>query len=284
MSALSSNLPGFGGLAATFDTAAELYERARPEYPDALFADLATLTGRRGESARVLEIGAGTGKATRGLLALGWRVTALEPGAELAGVARRVLHGLGAFTLEQSTFEAWDAGPRLFDVVFAATSWHWLDQSAAFAKAARVLEPGGQLAIVTTDHVLPSEDGDDFFVDIDAAYVRAGLSDGKGPPSTPEAVVSALAPQIEASGWFEVPRVVRHVWSQEYTADEFLAVLSTYSNHIAASAAQRGGLFADARALIEARPGGVVRKHYLNQLYLARRAPLTTSPGGGTHA
>jgi hypothetical protein len=85
----------YGALAQTFNSAAELYERARPRYPDQLFADLAATTGLGGRPARVVEIGPGTGQATRGLLGQGWRVHALEPGRELAAVARRVLAGQG---------------------------------------------------------------------------------------------------------------------------------------------------------------------------------------------
>src|SRR5215204_2198587 len=70
----------YAGLATTFDTGAELYERARPGYPRQLFADLAMSTGLRAAGARVLEVGAGTGQATRGLLECGWSVVALEPG------------------------------------------------------------------------------------------------------------------------------------------------------------------------------------------------------------
>lgn len=58
----------YAGLARTFDTAAELYERARPGYPNQLFVDLAMSTGLRTPGARVLEVGTGTGQATRGLL------------------------------------------------------------------------------------------------------------------------------------------------------------------------------------------------------------------------
>ena len=83
----------YTGLATTFDTAAELYALARPGYPLGLFDDLAATTDLQGATARVLEVGAGTGQATRGLVARGWSVVALEPGRELAATARRVLGG-----------------------------------------------------------------------------------------------------------------------------------------------------------------------------------------------
>src|SRR5688500_10283875 len=118
----------YTGLATTFDTAAELYARARPGYPRELFDDLAASAGLQVGSARVLEVGAGTGQATRGLLERGWSVVALEPGPELAAAARRALAGRGPADVVESTLEEWEAsGPGTFDLVFAATSWHWLD-------------------------------------------------------------------------------------------------------------------------------------------------------------
>ena len=74
----------------TFDEVAELYDRHRPGYPEALFEDLVALSGLA-PAGRILEIGAGTGQATRPLARRGFRVLCLEPGAALARVARRKL-------------------------------------------------------------------------------------------------------------------------------------------------------------------------------------------------
>jgi SAM-dependent methyltransferase len=99
----------YEGLPTTFDTVAELYERARPGYPAELFDELAALIGGGTGDVRVLEIGPGTGQATRGLLARGWRVVALEPGAELAAVARRVLAGIGDLEMHVTRKAAYEA-------------------------------------------------------------------------------------------------------------------------------------------------------------------------------
>lgn len=264
----------YGRLARTFDTAAELYERARPRYPERLFADLADVTGLRGRPAAVVEIGPGTGQATRGLLASGWRVVALEPGRELAAVAERVLAGRGDLVVEPQPFETWQpAEPASFDLVFAATAWHWVDPRAGYPHAAEVLRPGGSLAIVATEHVLPEDDGDLFFRDVEAVYDPVGLGDGLGGPRPPAAVRPPDLAPMRASGLFAEPVVHRYVWSQVHSAAQYLDLLSTYSNHIAATPDQRAQLFGRIRALIDARPTGTVRKHYLNLLQVARRLP-----------
>ena len=261
----------YTGLATTFDRAAELYDRMRPGYPVELFGDLAADTGLEGARARVLEVGAGTGQATRGLLGQGWSVVALEPGRDLAARARVVLAGHAGVDVVVSTFERWEGdGQAAFDLVFAATSWHWLDGQVAYRRAAELLRPRGYLAIVATHHVLPP-DGDDFFGEVERAYEEVGMSDGQGGPKPPDAIEAPDGEAMVGSGFFAEPIIHRYVWSREYTTDEYLALLSTYSGHIAASRQQRETLFARIRELIEARPSATVRKHYLNMLEVARR-------------
>lgn len=219
----------------------------------------------------MLEIGPGTGQATRGLLAEGWSVVALEPGPALARVARRVLAGLGPVEIVTDTFEQWPAEDASFNLVFAATSWHWLDPTVAYPKASRLLRPGGSLAIVATAHVLP-ERGDTFFRQVQQVYDAVGMGDGLGGPLPPEAIEAPDVPWIEDSGLFEPPTVRRYVSEYRYSAAEYLDLLGTYSGHIAAGARQREILFADIRRLIEGHPSGAVRKHYLHLLQTARRA------------
>ena len=264
-------LEPYTGRATTFDTAAEGYERARPGYPPALFADLADLLAARAERARVLEIGAGTGQATRGLLDRGWSVVALEPGARLAAVARRVLAGRGDVEVVEQPFERWDADDREpFDLVLAATSWHWVDPSVGYGRAAGLLRDGGLLAVAATEHVLPP-DGDDFFRQVEAAYDEVGLGDGRGGPAHPDTIEPPDVAAMRGSGLFAEPEVRRYLWAQDYTAEEYVTLLSTYSNHIAASPEQRDTLFARVRELVARRPSGTVRKHYLTLLQTARR-------------
>lgn len=260
----------FEGLATTFNRIAEEYQRARPGYPPELFVHLEELLESPLVARRVLEIGAGTGQATRGLLARGAQVVALEPGAELAAVARRVLAGLGDVEVVVAPFEKWEPAGVSFDIVLAATSWHWLDQDVAFSKAAELLRPGGGLAIVATEHVLPEEGGDPFFREVEDAYDAVGLGDGRGGPVPPEKLSAPDVASLDASGLFGKVDVRRYVWSRSYSADQYLALLSTYSGHIAAAPSQRERLFHDIRQRIEARPGASVRKHYLTTLQYAR--------------
>ena len=134
-------------LARVFNEVAELYDRVRPGYPDELFADLVAVTGMD-ERSSVLEVGCGTGQATRSLAALGCSVTAIEPGAEMAALARQRLATFGNVTVQTSTFEHWDDRGARFDVVVAASAWHWVDLPAGWQRAHDLLRPGGWMALL----------------------------------------------------------------------------------------------------------------------------------------
>ncbi|WP_307841232.1 class I SAM-dependent methyltransferase [Streptomyces endocoffeicus] len=134
-------------LGRVFNEVAEVYDRVRPGYPDELFADLVAITGMD-ERSSVLEVGCGTGQATRSLAALGCSVTAVEPGREMAALARRRLATFPNVDVETSTFEEWDDRGARFDALVVASSWHWVDPSIGRRRAHDVLRPGGRLALL----------------------------------------------------------------------------------------------------------------------------------------
>jgi SAM-dependent methyltransferase len=126
--------------ARSFGAAADVYERARPSYPEAAIDWLLP------EGARtVLDLGAGTGKLTRGLAARGLDVVAVEPLAEMraslawAAPEARALEG---------TAEAIPLADDSVDALTVAQAWHWVDPERATAEAARVLRPGGTLGLI----------------------------------------------------------------------------------------------------------------------------------------
>lgn len=140
-------MTGSWNLGRVFNEVPELYDRVRPGYTDELFADLVAITGMDTGSS-VLEVGCGTGQATRSLAALGCSVTAVERGAGMAALARQRLAAFRNVTVETSTFEEWDDGGRRFDVLVAASAWHWVDPSIGWPRAHDVLHPGGWMALL----------------------------------------------------------------------------------------------------------------------------------------
>jgi SAM-dependent methyltransferase len=130
-----------------FNQVAAEYDRHRPTYPEQL-VDLACLLAGIERGDQVLEIGCGTGQLTHDLLARGLRVTAIEPGTQLAGLAQQRLGGTGELELVDARFE--DARPphEHFRAVFSASAIHWVDPDVGWQRAADALVPDGTLALI----------------------------------------------------------------------------------------------------------------------------------------
>jgi SAM-dependent methyltransferase len=139
-----SGLPPVDPLAATgFARAAMEYERARPGYAAEAVAWVAERSGL-GPDTTVVDVGAGTGKWTRLLAGTGARVIAVEPVAEMRELLEAVLPGVQALDGRAEDLPVADGSARL---VTAAQAFHWFGEEAP-PELARVLEPGGSLALV----------------------------------------------------------------------------------------------------------------------------------------
>ena len=124
----------------SFDSVADEYEQTRPTYPPALLDALPL-----DRDAAVLDLGAGTGKLTRVLVARYLDVTAVEPLANMRAMLERVVPGVTALPGSAERIPLDDGS---VDGVFAAQAFHWFDQRVALPEIARVLRPGGVFAIV----------------------------------------------------------------------------------------------------------------------------------------
>jgi SAM-dependent methyltransferase len=254
-------------LRQTFDQAAEIYDRVRPDYPEALFDDLVALAGL-GPGDRLLEVGCATGKATRPLARRGLRITCVELGPELAAAARENLAGYDVEVV-QGRFEDWRPDEPA-SLVFAATAWHWVDPRVGYLRAWQALRPGGHLAIWGQAHVFP-DGGDPFFREIQDVYAEIG--EGL-PPDAPWPRPGELTDdraEIEASGLFEVTAVRHYDWERVYGAEEYVGLLSTFSGHLTMQEWQRGRLFSEIRRRLARRPDRSVRRHWGAVLHVARR-------------
>jgi len=261
-------------LGGTFDRAADLYQRARPEYPPALYEQLLKVTQLR-RGARLLEVGCATGKATIPLARRGFRITCIEPGRALAAAARR---NLAAFEVEviEARFEDWSPRAESFDMVFAATAWKWVDPGVRYRKAAEALRPCGYLAFWSAGHVIP-DDGDPFFVEIQDVYdeIGEGLPADASLPRPGE--LDDERSEIEASGFFEVLDISQFDWETVYDADGYIDLLNTFSGHIAMQEWQRQRLYGEIRRHLAARPDGRLRRHWGGVLHIAQRSGRTPS-------
>jgi SAM-dependent methyltransferase len=253
-------------LRSTFDQAAELYDRVRPGYPAALFDDLAELTGI-GPGTRVLEIGPGTGQATLPLAERGCQVVAVELGPDLAAVARRNLASFPSVEVVTAAFEEWPLPVEPFDLVVAATAFHWIDPALRVDKVADALRPGGSLATVTTHHIAGGDEL--FFAEAQDCYVRWD-------PDTPVALSLKPAIDIPSSHYgldrsarFGPGTLRRYEWDRSYTTASYRELLLTYSGHRALDPEAQGNLLGCIAELIDTGYGGQITKRYLTELRVA---------------
>ena len=257
-------------LRATFDSAAGSYHQARPDYPGELFDQLTDLADLRAGD-RLLEVGCGTGKATLALAGRGFAVTCVELGAELAEAARRNLAAYPGTRIVHGAFETWQPHAGIaFDLVFAATAWHWIDPAVKYRRAWEVLRPGGHLAFWEAAHAIP-EGGDPFFAQIQDVYDEIG----EGMPGDSVFLRPGELPDqvadVEASGLFEDIQVRHFDWEISYDADGYIGLLDTFSGHIAMQAWQRDRLYGEIRRRLAERPDGRLRRHWGAVLHVARR-------------
>lgn len=252
-----------------FNEVPELYDRVRPGYPDELFADLAALAGI-GAGSPVLEVGAGTGQATRSLAALGCAVTALEPGPELAALARRRLATSGDVQIEESAFEPWDDHGVRFDAVVAASSWHWVDPSVGWRKAHDVLRPGGWLALL--GHVVVRRPGEPEMyaetADLHETF-SPGNPDWGHPPLEEQA--RAIGQPWDDGSWFDAPDVRWYPTVQWFDGQGFADHLRTNSPYRRLDPGVREPLLDAIAERIRSRMGDRAARRYLTALRAGRR-------------
>jgi SAM-dependent methyltransferase len=245
-----------------------LYDRARPRYPRALVGELARAAGL-GPDSRVLEIGPGTGQLTVALAEFGCRITAVELGDAMAGVARQRLRAFPHVDVQVAEFEGWELPGEPFDLVVCATAFHWIDPAVRVVKAAQALRSGGRLALVTTEHVAGGTV--EFFAEAQGCYERWDPATPPGLRLQPASEVTMYTGELDDFAHFDQITMARHTQDITYTTDQYIDVLLTYSGHRALHETAQRGLLTCLQQLIDTRYGGNVAKRYLHELIVATR-------------
>ena len=284
-----------------FDEIAAEYDRRRPAYPDELIDQACRVAGIRSGD-RVLELGCGSGQLTRGLVARGLHVTAVEPGTSLIALARQNLEGAGEVEYVNAQFEDALLPGEQFQAVFSASAFHWIDPEVSWQKAADVLVPGGTLALVQYCGLEEPRSKPDqeaalaairkvapdiaanwpAYRDLDATL--AGVKQRRGNVSAVWAWLGSYdIGQDYASRLFGDVEVAVMPMLVEHTPDELNALVRTMSFYARLSPGQRQALAGEYEALHE-RLGRPIRASIVAALVTARRTAdrddRRTSPQG----
>ena len=255
-------------LRTTFNNNAELYHAVRPRYPRELF-DALIETAQLPDNARLLEIGPGTGQATKPLAERGYVITAVELGPDLTKVVRESLKEYNNVQVITGAFEDIELPPELFDLVYAATALHWIKPEIKFTKPHELLKSNGCLAVIGTNHV-SDEAGDDFFFasrPIYKKYKPVGSYDdnfrlSRTADLKPEKIDENLFTQI----FFDTfPLAIR------YSAKGYARLLSTYSSINSFEPDKRAGFLKNISKLIEEKFDGSFVRHFGMTLTIGKK-------------
>jgi SAM-dependent methyltransferase len=251
-------------LAGSFDEFASLYDAVRPGYPPELIKDVISFA-RLPERARLLEVGAGTGKATMAFAGYQLEIVCVEPSPRMAAILKRQSAHLSNISVDIGRFEDWS--PRgQFDLLVAAQSWHWIDPAIRLHKAAEVLHPGGTLALFWNQNPQPSEELAAAFNDAYRRHAPSLMEESAQP-------TEAFTPPATASGGRQIRFVdvaIRRYRSRfRYPAAEYLSLLKTYPAHHHLTRQAQSRLFAELELII-ASFGGEVETEFGTVLHLAR--------------
>jgi SAM-dependent methyltransferase len=235
----------FGGVAA-------LYDEARPDYPAEL---LGAIEARAAVGPlRLLEVGCGTGQATRLFAGRGHDIHATDLSAELIAVARERLRAFPNVRFTAGAFEQLALPVGAYDLVVSAQAFHWIDPAIGLPGAWRTLARGGVLALFWN------------FFRYDANAALAELRDlcvahapaFAGWPDASDDRFAAFADSWEAAvtdaDCFRAAERVVFERRAFYTSDHFLKLLATYSWVLALPDDRRAALLGDMRAALTGRP------------------------------
>jgi SAM-dependent methyltransferase len=266
-----------------FGQVAEEYERVRPSYPAALI-DGAIARAGIGREETVVEIGCGTGKLTRDLVARGLRVEAVEPDPALIAVARRI-GPEGSVRFHAARFEDAELPEAGFPAAFAATSFHWVDPSVGWHKVASLLRPGGIFALLGHCGGMRGALNDE----LSSVWRRVAPETSDWEPVDDETLWRGAAERMgnvsELWGWlcfhelgaaeaaelFEDVRLSREPYERELPAEDYLARMRTSNYYLHLTSEKQLALDEGLTAVLDAH-GGVYPSKGDATLVTARRA------------
>ncbi|MCI8442735.1 MAG: class I SAM-dependent methyltransferase [Provencibacterium sp.] len=253
----------------TFDNAAKAYDESRPLYAPALYSDLFSYQPLDAGS-RVLEIGLGTGKAAGPILKTGCRLTGVEPGGQLAALAEEKFRDYPNFELQNKTLQEYQCEEGCFSLIYSATAFHWIPEEYGYRRVYALLSPGGTFARFAY-HAGQDRGRAALTQEIEALYSAHMPRSGEYREFTKQDA-EKLARLAEGYGFIETRWYLYSV-TKDFTAGQYMQLLSTYPNHMSLPEESRRALFEGIYEAIE-KHGGKITVYYTMDLELARKSSV----------
>ena len=209
-----------------FNRVAALYDKMRPDYPAALYNHIFAYKEITNTSA-ALEIGIGTGQATRPILDTGCTLTAVELGENLSAFAAEKFRSYPNFKVITAPFPDVPLPDNSFDLIYSATAFHWIPEETGYAKVFSLLKSGGIFARFS-NHPAPAKDNEQLHAALQKIYSEDKTMSPHSPNSaqTPETVS-----QIPLKYGFTDIKLHLYHRTRTFTSAEYIDLLRTYSDH-----------------------------------------------------
>ena len=247
-----------------FDEASEYYDTFRPSYPTQLIDCIVEKTAIP-FGARILEIGSGSGKATKLFVKRGFELLCVEPGENLVAVGQKKFKD-SKVKFITTRFENWEYIPEYFDLALSAQAFHWVPKPVGFEKCARALKPNCFLALFWNMYLCGSGKINEQLSDICKNYnVLPMLSSQEC-----EKRISNNCEEILSSGFFTSPLVYRYPWNHCYNFDQFLGFLMTGNGYLGLEIEKKLELKNKLKNLFE-KAQNAITMSYLCVLYLSKK-------------
>lgn len=259
------------GLEWTFDTKASLYEKIRPGYVDDLYQTIFNYIPVN-EFSHVVEVGIGGGQATPPLLQTGCRLTAVESGENFSALCREKFKDYKNFSVITGKFEEVEFNDNQYDLVYSASAFHWVPEEIGYTKVFSMLRSGGVFARFA-NHSYRAKDNPALTEEIDKLYglyyYKFYNEKQEYPEEYTEEAALRRAQIAQKYGFKDISYAMFHR-IRTFSAKEYIALISTYSTHIAIEETIRTEFFSKIEEAIE-NHGGKINVFDTMDLQLARK-------------
>lgn len=236
-----------------FDLAADYYDKYRPGYPDELIEKIISESGVTRES-NILEIGAGSGKATEQFVKKGLPMICIEPGENLVAKGKKKF-AFNDVIYHQSRFENWHGQDNYYDLILSAQAFHWVQQPEGYEKCARILKDDKKLAIFWNYYTTNGSDVDKELIAFLEKYPFMYISKKEEIDKRIESTVN----EIHASSVFSEPEVYKHHWETTYTVDDYIGFIKTSNGYISMSDEDKSHVEKTVREILSRHSDQIVR-------------------------
>ncbi|MBQ7101412.1 MAG: methyltransferase domain-containing protein [Clostridia bacterium] len=248
-----------------FNKAADYYDRFRPSYPQEIINILINETAIT-QGSKLLEIGAGSAKATSQFASKGFDILCIEPGEDLVRIGNKRFEN-DTIEFRLGRFEETDLPKENFDLVFAAQSFHWIPQPAGFKKCHDILKTQGNLAILYNMYLIEDNEQDRELLRLSNKH--GGFADFVTVKQIDERI-KLISSDVENSQRFTAVKVFKKYWVKEYTADEYYGFVLTGNKILQKSEEEKAKIYEDIKCLAD-KFGGMITRAYFCVLYLAEK-------------